>query len=561
MVVQLNNEYDGLQVASIEQDLHLLKSCDESDLDVVIHVAGISLKKLSFFEKFINFFKFGASSERLKRLAAYMDRACHQNAIPLMSDHQIQFYQSLRKWKRIDSGSCANILKIFFASKFTSAKKVYEESTREYTNAKLLYLQARRDLGDDHPSLVDLEKRLLLAKMMRDESCWKYRVAETELARERGAVLEKSGKGVTGTQFGKGLDNSRLTVVKMNSKDPRFFNERFIPNHRSQEQLCRNDPRQAEAVAFLMSQIFGFDIVPPTYLDENGYSVQLFDSRGSEAHRTNISEKTRFSEDELELLQIMALFNYLTGDLDGKDDNWKIVYNGDRRIVDIVKFDNGNSFPELPVEKRDFMTLEKTYAWKKHKWAQMPILTKPGSKMGKILSKIFDPRLIDHFQGLVQSMCPGFFSEKRKNFMLSRLATIKAVAQLNRPMSDLGNVYGPEHFELDRSLGGAILKNLNEQYFADFQNPNIDPVFPRDNSAVPNEMAEVEPLVEQAAAPRDAIPQEEARIPLPQIVQPMKNLAQQAWGYTSWVATPVISSLSWVRDKAVAHLLSPIQIV
>lgn len=556
MAVVLNNKYENQSICRAHLDLELLNRCDESDLDVdvLLHEGGIALRKLTIWEKIINWFVCGSTNARLERLAGYVGQAANRylaRNMGLSQDELRKFYQGLRKWEHIEQTPIKQRLVKSMDSDKTKAKTSYQQACREFLAAREGLDAAYRVQNPDQiRAATTLFQR---KKSNMNRYLWKWKKAEVDYAKEKGIDWVKLGGGVTGTKAGRDCDERTLMVIKTNSKDPRFINERWIPRHRSQEQVCSNDPRQAEAVAFAASDFFNFDVVPPTYTDENGYSMQLYEDDGVEAHKTSVKTWSNYSSEDLERLQLMAVFNYLIGDLDGKDDSWKMILE-QGRLIDIVKFDNANSFPEYPLERlRDWLTLRKTYAWKNHRWAQERLNPIPGSRLDRALKRLCNQQNLNDFMLMINETYPGFFTGNRINLFMDRVGLIKAVREMKLPLSELGDIYGREHFERNPSIIGAILQQRQENWFAaqepaeEFealnpQGPEVEeeqndlPVVHPDARAVAN--------MPEALPPAFVPPQPDVEISKP-------TLTQQAWGWASWMATPVARPLAWARDTAV----------
>lgn len=522
--------YKGRSFVQSRADLKLLRTHSEEKLDVVETRNGIFLRKMDIFERIVNWF-FGWNSQRYARLEAYKNQAVASaqtvnedlNYIPTF-----QFFSAIRKWEKIPSDE--RVTEIIRSALRHNLKK----ANREY--------HSKRD--EWHTPKSEISRAF-----------WERQVAESLYAEELGQKAEKATSGVNGTHFGMSLNKAKITVIKPNAKDPRVFNEDSTLILRSQGKVCNHDPRQAEAVAFQASEFFDFDIVPATYTDEDGVSIQLFTPNAvpSNDREAQIREREDFDADELEHLQLMAIFNYFSGDLDGKDDNW-LVQVEDGKVVGIVKIDNGSSFPDLPLSKiRDWWTLKKTYAWKNHKWAKKPLNIRPGSRIEHVLKLITDERKMIEFQVHVQTMYPEFWTQNRINLMRERIATIRAIHTSYQPLSLLAEIYSKEFWEKHEGLPVSGLRSLQEDYFK-FNELQPDLRDDSDDEKYPDIPEEVVGDVAQRLMVAHALEEDEKKeavsetVPLALPAPPV----QSSGGILSTAKWAVTAPFGWAKDRAVS---------
>ncbi len=437
--------YRDRALKDAREDLALFRNYSDDELDVDINAQGkISLVRLTRFQRFVNWVFF-RNSYRLARLAAYTQRACGVDP-GLDPVKTVQYYKNIRRFV-----PQAGTIDRKVQEAFTRSGQIYERVQEE--------LQDAQDMQEE--DLVRSKKSELAYRH------WERIYTETHLAEMRGNAFIPAGAGVNGALFGHGLDGRRTMVRKDHGKDPRFVNEGTTLILRSQEEVCKNDPRQAETVAYEASDFFGFDVVPPTDTDEKGHSYQIFEAGGQSADNAGIKNREHFSPDELEQLQIMAIFDYLIGDLDGHDNNWNVHFKGDSTTIDrVVKFDNGNSFPEKSLGIRDALTLPKTFAWKNHRWAQKKLIPAPGSRLEKILKELFDPQEQSRFWTKIADKYPVFISTERISLMTERIAIIHAVRERKMSIAQLGEIYSIEALGRMRTLNGALLGASFDNYFS-----------------------------------------------------------------------------------------------
>lgn len=423
-VPSVTYRHKGLKDAA--HDLTLLSNCTVSELDVAEDAQGrIILVQLSKIQRLVNWI-LGENSHRIARLKAYGEQALVATDLGLNRFKTTQYYKSIAGWT---TGADVKIQQQYQAS-----KEEYERVLQETPNAKSELAQKK----------------------------WEMLYIESQLANE----FKAAGSGVNGARLGQGLDGRTIMVRKDHEKDPRLVNEGTTLIFRSQEEVCRNDPRQAEAVAFEASDFFDFDVVPPTNTDERGHSYQEFVEGGQSAKHAAVKTIANLTPDEIEKLQTMAIFDYLIGDLDGHDNNWNVHFDIHGQIQKVVKFDNGNSFPEKPLDKiRDHLTLDKTYAWKAHLWAKQKLNPSSGSKLEKILNKLILPENQIEFWVRVQKKYPNFVTTERVKLMSDRIALIAAARSRRLSIADLGEIYHSQDLALGETLFGAILEATITDYF------------------------------------------------------------------------------------------------
>jgi len=466
------SNYELMPIARSAEDFVLLYSHSDKNLDVMLDGSGMQLRKLTFWERLFNWIPC-LNKGRIARLTAYVNRIYNQ-PLQLSDADAKKFYSKLRAWKHIKVD----------LSKFS--EPILERLSPDFFEARTAFKYVSEQFISRKDSL-DREE-LKQAKSSYDRHLWKALYAETQLAAELGIGPELTKGGVNGAKFGLGLDGKKLLVIKENGVDrrPRWKTEAFVKGQRTQPQVCDHDPRVAGAVAYMASEHFGFDIVPPTFTDGRGVSAQLFinDVKPADQGLFGLFGKTKLSDrdpekltsNEMELLQIKAVFNYLVGDLDGKDDKLFLQIEKNGHFSKIYETDNDNTFPEKPLSKKtDFVTVFfKIHQWKNHKWAKEKLVPMMSPKLFAILEKLYNPHEMEMFRAQVESRYPGFFSEGRWNLLQERLALIKTACDRQLPVSKLGKVYSREYYERPADPEDILHAQLFNHHFSDQAPLSID---------------------------------------------------------------------------------------
>lgn len=473
-VEELDSEW-----ADPNEDLVLLQTCGESSLDVAKTEQGTRLVKLPLAQRVSRFFSVRTPPDELQRqarLAEYSTLAYRTVPPFLKPGEKIEFYKCLRSWKSFDLGLLSREVQFALSDQMRQAHLANEQAER--------ILRQCCPAGDGRV-IPGLESDWEEGRNKQTRAQWALRVAETRLAQELGVEPRKIGVGANGALFGFGLDGRKLVIIKPNAGKP-FFNESMI-GQRPQLEVCKHDPRVAGAVAYMADVFFGFDLIPPTYTDSDGSSIQLFVDQTESADKVRIHGRLLrdvprgdFTPEQIESLQLKAVLNYFLGDIDAKDDKLRLQLSGDGEIVRFYETDNDNILPheELNLED-DAQTLTKTHQWKEHNWASIPL--NPNSpRMAKVLAKLFDDRVLEQFMRKVAQEHPKFWTPERLTHMRERVAVIKTCVQLGYAPFHMGVIYGREvlkdesfHEEnrmVEKFLGGYMMEEAPDpraQTFAD----------------------------------------------------------------------------------------------
>ncbi len=449
--------------ANPNEDLVLLQTCGESSLDVAQTDQGTQLVILPIMQRVSRFFSSSTPQselDRQARLTEYAHLAYRETPRFPMRKDTIEFYKCLRKWKSFNLGSLSRDVQCTLSVQMKQAFRANEQAER--------ILRHCCPNGDGRV-IPGLESNWAEGRNKQVRAQWDLRVGETRLAQELGVEPKKIGVGANGAQFGFGLDGRKLVIIKPNAGKP-FFNESMI-GERPQLDVCKHDPRVAGAVAYMADAFFGFDLIPPTYRDGDGSSIQLFVDQTDSADKVKIHgrllrdvPKEDFTPEQIESLQLKAVLNYFLGDIDAKDDKLRLQLGGDGEIIRFFETDNDNILPheELCLED-DACTLAKTHQWKEHNWAGIPF-NPNSSKMAKVLAKLFEGRVLDQFVRKVAQEHPNFWTPERLTHMRERVAVIKTCVKLGYAPFHMGVIYGREVLEHEDFY---LERQMVEEYMMD----------------------------------------------------------------------------------------------
>ncbi|MBX7066481.1 MAG: hypothetical protein K1X28_04565 [Parachlamydiales bacterium] len=443
----------GRRWANPNEDLRLISESSIDDLDVERTEEGLQLKKLTFGDKARRFFHLSDEQGRLRRLREYVEAAERSAPDIIKRDDLKAFYRGLRKWQILDLRNLSESVRFALSPEMRGAVLTYQAAERALAAANKA--KAQDEIEVHQGELVHAE--------------WNMKRAEVMLAHDLGIEFERAGSGVNGALFGRGLDGRRLLVIKKIGHDtrPKILTE-WVVGERTQPQICNNDARISGAVSCMIDRYFGFGLVPFTDTDKDDYSYQeyIYNSQNASVAKMGSAKallKDRpasdFTESEIEMLQSKVLFNYLTGDLDGKDDKLFVRLNEKGEIVELFETDNDNTFPENELTSEDLRTIMKNQ-WKDHLWAKLPFKLTP--KLIAIFEKITNEFKLSKFAALVADKYPGFWTVKRMELFLQRAAIIKMCVDLKYSPFVLGTIYGSEMLkapEFSKELA-LVHKNL-----------------------------------------------------------------------------------------------------
>ncbi len=507
-----------------QSDFRLVSTKSIHDLDVVESGKGLKLRELTIFERMVRFARvfFGWIGEkevaRKTRFEKYFQLAYTQAP-------KVRFDNGIRTWKRPDLDvSNPEWTKLFSQWKerapHIKATHAFYRALGKCENFKLANLtqSVKETLS---PEVKEANEFLVEAQSVTEDypyrqrlvsfGEWRVNYAEVSLARSLGIEFKEAGSGVNGALFGRGLDGKNRLVIKLNGEDgrPFFMTERII-GQRTQPQVCKHDPRQAGAVAYMADEFFGFGLIPRTFTNREGWSAQEFVPhtipadkvliRGQKLEEIPPEQLTGTIEvggervSLLEALQIKALLNFFLGDLDGKLDKTRFQINSDGYADKIYETDNDNVLPhEMLDPSRDGHTLTKTHQWKEHRWAKLPFKVTAGSKLHRILTKLLDQTQLGKFKNNVREEFSDFWTNERFLLLQDRIATIRYVVENQLPLSLLAEWYSPEAEISDQTREQIE----NPRYYAGngFKIPVKEPPLPQihpDAEALATELDQVE---------------------------------------------------------------------
>lgn len=186
--------------------------------------------------------------------------------------------------------------------------------------------------------------------------------------------MESTGKGCHGSQFIKSLKGKRVGVFKAIPEKSGYYNPFSQKAYLHQEPIAE---AAAERASYLLANELKnpYLTVPPVKIMElNGKkgSFAVYE-KGTPADSIihEVDKKPYYSENELNIFQIFALFDKLLGNLDRKLENWLIDWH--KQIKVIYPIDNSNAFPtQIPSRWRNPNAAKNVYKWKDLRIASIP---------------------------------------------------------------------------------------------------------------------------------------------------------------------------------------------
>ena len=170
----------------------------------------------------------------------------------------------------------------------------------------------------------------------------------------------------------------------------------------------------AEVVSYDLAENLGFkDIVPETVFGEvEGKigSIQKFGKGFVEAkEQEKLINSDRFTPEAREKVMKMCVLDYLIGGLDTHAENWMVKVGFDENqeeiITDIIKIDNGNSFPERHPKVNDVVIRKNQFSWGTFPFAKNP----PSDELKKMINNI----TVDEWHNALQG-CRDNYEDKFK---------------------------------------------------------------------------------------------------------------------------------------------------
>jgi len=365
---------------SIDQDIAHLQAHDQEDLDVFLLAdqKSFHLVKIDFWTKVAEFFIHSIKEARLARLREYT----------------IKTHAIFKKFPWRYDTRCTEA---FYTKGL--AKWDIQVFDRSILNEKIQHILCK-NLGKfrkkhEHGYALRLSEKIDLAKL------------QAELALKLGIKPQKNKKGVNKSIIYYDIQHKPIGIFKkegdknaLKTSLSRKISSLF--GFKQQEDFCRHDQTHAEIAASLADRFFSIGLIPLTRrvtLEGNSGSFMLWEHNMKEAAKFNFDHVP--DSRELYLFQLMAVYDFLFGNLDRHSENWLVGVNETGRLERIAMIDNGNAFPEEhPSDSvRNYFGRSKMYNWKAHPWANYALQDK----------------ILEHLKGLSPSKIKKFIKELRHN--------------------------------------------------------------------------------------------------------------------------------------------------
>lgn len=300
------------------------------------------------------------------------------------------------------------------------------------------------------PTLKNDQKHTLLRRMQK-----------ARLAEKLGLIAEQN-KGTTGTVIIKGLSKQAqykkgksigifkrgTNSVALATRVKNFFKKTLWGqlHYLSRQQLGQAN---AEVAAYLLDQHLGFNITPPSqrtnFLGEEG-TFQLFVIGRKEAKdliKLGFDKKTNYNENEIYKFQLMAVFDYLIGNLDRHEENWFVEISeksneNDPAFTNLNCIDNANSFPIKHPSKTTFLNLIKL--WNQYKWRKLKIADQKFCPQIVEFVKNISNEQIDSYLELLNKNLPDFLEPGMQKTFEDRLGVLRKMVQEDYSPHQLGKL-------------------------------------------------------------------------------------------------------------------------
>lgn len=434
------------------------KIIENNIADLKLNDNGFLVKK-SKWNKFIDLFSFGSSNELKESIEAII------KVVDLESNNIIT--KNLINSPKINE---------FFE------KVARSKNNPILTNTNIISLKLQNFLDPELKRLREEKKNT-----KNDiEHQFQRRIQKAKLAEKLG-ILPHINKGACGTIIIKGLSKQEkykqgknIGIFKRGySRVPvlvrikNIFKKTFWGqlHYLSKQEFSQAN---AEVAAYLLDKKFGFGITPPSQ------KLNLMGEEGTFQHflRDNIeakdllmigyNNKKNYTENELIKFQMLAIYDYLTGNLDRHEENWFVKINSAAHakldeiskaqskrasyrtlramianqdfekleIVDLKGIDNANSFPikharRFPI----FNSLSNQYKWK-----QLNIAAeKFRPEIVEFASKLTDQK-IEEFLKELEEKLPGFMEIEMEKTFKDRLIVLRNMVNLDKTPQNLAEI-------------------------------------------------------------------------------------------------------------------------
>lgn len=263
------------------------------------------------------------------------------------------------------------------------------------------------------------------------------RVERAKLASRLGVAPEVN-KGATGTAILRSTKGTRIGVFKptnpytpvvarcKNLVKKTCGGQLYFLSHKTKAQA------EAEVAAYHLDRHFGFGLSPESRMEtiagkEGAFQIFIKskdENKFKEAAESieSLESKKEYTKEELNLFQMMAVFDFLIGNLDRHDENWFVkVIEGD--IKELKTIDNANSFLRKNPKSADKVRNQ-------YKWRRLNIAAKPFTEETKkfIREKLSDTNLQAFVEAIKQTL-PEFMDDEMEGNLYVRIAVLRKAAE------------------------------------------------------------------------------------------------------------------------------------
>ncbi len=298
------------------------------------------------------------------------------------------------------------------------------------------------------------------------------KIAKARFALKLGVKMQKPGAGVSGSRFLLSVNGKRLGLLKPSEYHISLWKKviNFVKYiFRGQRYFLKSTPEsftEAEKAAYIVSSKGNFGtLVPPTTLetfnDIEG-SFMLMVKAAAKEHqiaefkeiREAFEKKTVYDNDEINIFQLFAVYDYLINNLDRHDMNWLVEYKVEDGIIKLVKIhaiDHDKSFTKGNPSRLDKLGTRNQYKWCETSISKNKMTDETKQFIRDNLTEEKLQEIINAIQG----------DEQLKNFMTSEMEErMKEKAKVLRKIAEYPNSTYHLAFVGSLRTGDAIEKFL-----------------------------------------------------------------------------------------------------
>lgn len=233
--------------------------------------------------------------------------------------------------------------------------------------------------------------------------------------------FKKVFKGNNGAQILMDSSDKPIAIFKKtSSRNDLSMVERlktFVGQKRLLNQVDPHAESFNEYVGFKFSEYFNFHLAPAakfiTILSQTGSLIQFLDGFDEMAvHKVRFCTKKTYDKNEIELWQLLSLFNFLIGNIDPHAENLFVKFeNG--KLIDLKMIDLGHSMIQ---RNPDFGSFGYQGDWGKYPIANDPFIP---SVINFIKTNLTQDRL-EAFISDISSERPGYWTPEMKTLLRER---------------------------------------------------------------------------------------------------------------------------------------------